>query len=162
MTKQNPIDAIQLNSSVTMPLSKTADQISGTFYFRPQKIQTHPGKEFHLAILEENLFGLAESVLTVSFNPNLIEFIGISEDNPSTRKGFVGGASIITKPGVGQVVLHIRLSPHSRKPGDILANLIFKGKQNGTTLIGMTPAFAHDVTGKNLAFSAQAGTIAIQ
>lgn len=143
-------------------LGKGHSETPGLITVHPQNLLAKPGQEFQVEIQEENLQTLAESVLTITFNPKQIEFLRASGGtSANTITGSVGSI-VTTKPGIGQVVLHIRRSHDSIEEGVSLVSLFFKGTNHGNSPIMIHPAFVHDARGHNLAFSAQSGTITIQ
>jgi len=103
---------------------------SGLITLRPSDVSALVGQEFRLDVATTKLDAFRESVVTVSYDPKLIEF----------RRVGPGAAAISARATDGQVILTMRRQGSGGAGESVLAMLFFQAKVKGDLTLTMETA----------------------
>jgi len=118
-----------------------------TLAFRPPDLATALGQEFRLDLTSTQLEGLSESLVTIAFDPQALEF----------RQAAPAAATLTasTIPGPGQVALTLRPQAPTATGSGVLATLVFQAKTPGDFPITLQQASVSGAAGKTIAVTTE-------
>jgi general secretion pathway protein D len=98
----------------------------------PPALSAALGQEVRVDLMAEQLTGLTEAVLTVSFDSQALEFRRALEGAVLEQSGAPAALTVSAGPGTGQVSLRLRRQGPSPPSGGVLATLVFQTKTAGS------------------------------
>lgn len=140
----------------------TTARLTGMLHIQPSHLSTTVGQDIRVDLHAQGLEGLTESVVTVNFNPTLLEFVRSSEGALLQQGQGSTGTMVAAQPGTGQVILHIRRHGTSRPGTGSLVALFFRTLQPGTSPLTIRPTLVQGVGGHRLQVSVQPGMVVVQ
>ena len=101
--------------------------------FKPSELATGIGQEFQIGLMAQSLEGLTEGVVTVEYDPQILEFRRVVEGELLKRRG--GRSSVIasSNPSTGSVQLTMRRQGEPASGNGGLVMLTFAGKAPGVS-----------------------------
>ena len=103
--------------------------------FRPATLSALTGQEFPMNLMAENVTGMTEAVLVVSYNPTVLEFRRALVGEFLKSGGAPASVMIATHPGKGQVELRMRRDGPPVSGSGVLASLFFRAKAPGLATV---------------------------
>ncbi len=128
-----PISGPARGTSVPSAGSSSSDLVtSGPALIRlsPAELSTQVGQEFQVDLSTSSLEALTESMVTVAYDPKLLEF----------RRVGPGTAAITARSMDGQVIVTVRRQGGERTGESVLAMLFFQAKAKGEGVLTMETA----------------------
>lgn len=101
----------------------------------PPALSTGVGQEFRLDLTADRIDALTESVVTVSYNPQVIEFRRAVERDRLKQEDAVTAATLTADPANGHVAIRLRQQDAATAGPDVLTTLVFQAKASGTSPI---------------------------
>ena len=115
------------NPAAPAPSSDLVARGATAISFTPSEVSAMVGQEFRLDLSTSALESLTESMVTVSYDPQLVEF----------RQVGPGAAAISARATDGQVVLTMRRPGSGGTGASVLATLLFQAKVKGDATVTM-------------------------
>ena len=116
-----------------------------TLAFRPPDLATALGQEFRLDLTSTQLEGLSESLVTIAFDPQALEF----------RRAAPAAATLTASTSPGQVALTLRPQAPTATGSGVLATLVFQAKTPGDFPITLQQASVSGAAGKTIAVTTE-------
>ncbi len=134
--------------AVTQPPPTVVAKGGPVFSFRPSELSTLVGQEVRLDLSADQLGAFTESILTVGFDPNILELRQALEGEVLKRA--IGAASMTASgdPSTGQVELRIRRQGDSGAGNGVLATLVLRAKAAGSSPILLIKSVVSGSDGK--------------
>ncbi len=134
--------------AVTQPPPTVVAKGGPVFSFRPSELSTLVGQEVRLDLSADQLGAFTESILTVGFDPNILELRQALEGEVLKRA--IGAASMTASgdPSTGQVELRIRRQGDSGAGNGVLATLVLRAKAAGSSPILLKKSVVSGSDGK--------------
>jgi general secretion pathway protein D len=127
-----------------VPQSPTVQQDGGVVVaggtavlaIRPPELSAFAGQEFAVEMLADNIESLAESTVTVTYDPKVLEFRRAVEGEFLTRSGAPGSVTIVSAtPTAGQMTFRFQREGAAVSGSGVLATLFFQGKASGSSVV---------------------------
>ncbi len=133
---------------MTQPPPTVVAKGGPVFSFRPSELSTLVGQEVRLDLSADQLGAFTESILTVGFDPNILELRQALEGEVLKRA--IGAASMTASgdPSTGQVELRIRRQGDSGAGNGVLATLVLRAKAAGSSPILLKKSVVSGSDGK--------------
>jgi len=131
-------------SSLPAPVPSAAGS-APTLAFRPPDLATALGQEFRLDLTSTQLEGLSESLVTIAFDPQALEF----------RQAAPAAATLTASTSPGQVALTLRPQAPTATGSGVLATLVFQAKTPGDFPITLQQASVSGAAGKTIAVTTE-------
>ena len=123
-----------LAGSLGVPSSSRAGAGHGTVLtFKPSELATGIGQEFQIGLVAQSLEGLTEGVVTVEYDPQVLEFRRVVEGELLKRRGGRSSVTASLNPGTGSVQLTMRRQGEPASGNGGLVMLTFAGKAPGVS-----------------------------
>jgi general secretion pathway protein D len=100
---------------------------------RPPGLSTFAGQEFRTDLTVDNIDGLSESVVTVAYDPQVVEFQRAMEGDLLKRDGGQGTITLSADPTAGHIQLRLRRQGPPVSGSGVLATLVFQAKAPGAS-----------------------------
>lgn len=116
----------------------------------PSELATTVGQEFQVEVTAEQIAGLSESVLTLAYDSNALEFRRALEGEFLTQGGTPVALTVSANPSAGQVALHLRRQGPPSSGGGVVAKFFFQAKAPGSFPITIQQATVSGADGKTI------------
>ena len=127
------------------PPAEVAARPAPTLAFRPPELATALGQEFRLDLTSTQLEGLTESLVTIAFDPQALEF----------RRATPAAATLTASTSPGQVALTLRPQAPGAAGSGVLATLVFQAKTGGDFPITLQQGSVSGAAGKTIAVTTE-------
>jgi general secretion pathway protein D len=106
---------------------------AATLALYPPEISAYAGQEFRIDLVVDNLETLTESAVTVTYNPQVLEFRRASEGELLKQGASSASVTISASPAAGQLELTMRRQGAPASGAGVLAMLFFQAKGPGVS-----------------------------
>ena len=123
-----------LPGSQSAPTLSRATAGHGTVLaLKPSELATGIGQEFQVGLVAESLEGLTEGVVTVEYDPQILEFRRVVEGELLKRRGGRASVTVSPNPSRGSVQLTMRRQGEPASGNGGLVMLTFAGRAPGVS-----------------------------
>ncbi len=134
----------------------------GILAIRPSRLVTRVGQHFRVDLTAQQLGNVSASVLTVTYDPQLLEFVRASEGPLLKQDGSPSGATVVESAGAGRIVLRLQRPGAGSPASGTLASLFFQAKSQGTSQLTLEPITASGPEGRALPLSVRPGAVVVR
>jgi len=110
----------------------------------------------------DQLDSLTESIVSVTYNPQVLEFRRVMDGEMLKRDNVPAAASLSANPAVGQVALHLRRQGAPVSGSGVLARLFFQAKGPGTSPLTIQQATVSGAGGKHVPVTVERAVVVVQ
>lgn len=135
---------------------------AGVLAIRPPQLATAVGQEIAVDLTAGQLDSLTESIVSVTYNPQVLEFRRVMDGEMLKRDNVPASASVSANPAVGQVALHLKRQGASVSGGGVLARLFFQAKSAGTSPLTIQQATVIGAGGKHIPVTVERAVVVVQ
>jgi len=100
---------------------------------KPSELATGIGQEFQVGLVAESLEGLTEGVVTVEYDPQVLEFRRVVEGELLKRRGGRASVTVSPNPSRGSVQFTMRRQGEPASGNGGLVMLTFAGRAPGVS-----------------------------
>ncbi len=130
---------------------------------RPPELSAFAGQEFAVELLADNVESLAESSVTVSYDPKVLEFRRAVEGEFLTRNGASGSVTIaVAAPAQGQMTLRLQREGTPAAGSGVLATVFFQGKAAGSSVVEIQNPTVSGAGAKQIPVTVKRGQIKVR
>ena len=149
--------------AATMPPSPTAPPMVALLSVRPTDGTVQRGKEARVDMLVANANALMESIVTLRYDPNVLEFRQALDGEFLKREGAAASMVVDSNPIAGTVTVQVtRLEGKGVTGGGVLATLAFTGKTAGVSPLAIQSPQLRDAGKAVLPASSGQGVLRVQ
>ena len=135
---------------------------AGILAIRPPQLATAVGQEIAVDLMAGQLDSLTESIVSVLYNPQVLEFRRVMDGEMLKRDNVPASASVSANPAVGQVAVHLRRQGASVSGSGVLARLFFQAKTAGTSPLTIQQATVIGAGGKHIPVTVERAVVVVQ
>jgi general secretion pathway protein D len=135
---------------------------AGVLAIRPPQLSTTVGQEIAVDVTAGQLDSLTESIVSVIYNPQVLEFRRVMDGEMLKRDNVPASASVSANPAVGQVAIHLRRQGASVSGSGVLARLFFQAKSAGTSPLTIQQATVVGAGGKHIPVTVERAVVVVQ
>ena len=135
---------------------------AGMLAIQPSQLATPGGQEIAVDLTARQLDSLTESIVSVSYNPQVLEFRRVMDGEMLKRDNVPASASVSANPAVGQVALHLRRQGATVSGSGVLARLYFQAKSAGTSPLTIQQATVIGAGGKHIPVTVERAVVQVQ
>jgi general secretion pathway protein D len=130
---------------------------------QPPELSAFAGQEFAVELLADNIESLAESTVTVTYDPKVIEFRRAAEGEFLTRNGAPGSVTIASAtPTAGQMTFRFQREGTPVSGSGVLAKLFFQGKASGNSAVEIQSPTVSGAGAKPIPVTVKRGQIKVR
>jgi general secretion pathway protein D len=129
---------------------------------RPPELSTFAGQEFRTDLTVDNMESLSESVVTVAYDPQVIEFRRAMEGDLLKRDGGQGTITLSADPTAGRVQLRLRRHGPPVAGTGVLAALVFQAKTPGASSLDILQPTVTGASNKSIPVNVTRGQIRVR
>jgi len=135
---------------------------AGVLAIRPSQLAAAVGQEVAVDLTADQLDSLTESIVSVTYNPQVLEFRRVMDGEMLKRDNVPAAASLSANPAVGQVALHLRRQGAPVSGSGVLARLFFQAKGPGTSPLTIQQATVSGAGGKHVPVTVERAVVVVQ
>jgi general secretion pathway protein D len=162
--------SIQPTAPVTPPVPAGSPAVpqdmlargAGVLAIRPSQLAAAVGQEVAVDLTADQLDSLTESIVSVTYNPQVLEFRRVMDGEMLKRDNVPAAASVSANPAVGQVALHLRRQGAPVSGSGVLARLFFQAKGAGTSPLTIQQATVSGAGGKQVPVTVEPAVVVVQ
>jgi general secretion pathway protein D len=130
---------------------------------RPPELSAFAGQEFAVELLADNIESFAESSVTVSYDPKVLEFQRALEGEFLTRNGTPASITIVSAtPTAGQITFRLQRGGEPVAGSGVLAMVFFKGKAAGSSAVEIQNPTVSGTGAKPIPVTVKRGQITVK
>jgi len=130
---------------------------------RPPELSAFAGQEFAVELLADNVESMAESTVTVSYDPKVLEFRRAVEGEFLTRNGVPGSVTIVSAtPAAGQVTFTFKRQGAPIAGSGVLGVVFFQGKAAGSSAVDIQDPAVSGAGAKPIPVTVKRGLIRVR
>lgn len=119
-------------------------------------------EEVRLDLTANNLESLTDSVMTIAFDPQVLEFRQVLEGEFLKRDGVTAAATLAATPSAGQVELRFRRQGNPASGSGVLATLVFQAKKTGASPVVIQKSVVTGAGGKSIPVKPEIGLVRVR
>jgi len=135
---------------------------AGVLAIRPSQLAAAVGQEVAVDLMADQLDSLTESIVSVTYNPQVLEFQRVMDGEMLKRDNVPAAASVSANPAVGQVALHLRRQGAPVSGSGVLARLFFQAKGAGTSPLTIQQATVSGAGSKHVPVTVEQAVVVVQ
>ena len=135
---------------------------AGVLALRPSRLLTTVGQQFRVDLTADQVANFTQSVVTLTYNPKLLEFVRLSEGVLLSRSTGPSGATAAEDPEAGKLVLQVRRQGTESVVSGALAVLFFKAKGAGTSPLTLQSTQLVGAQGQSLSVSVRPASVVVR
>ncbi len=150
---------------LSQPVPPTPDIVArgpAVLGFLPVEAAVAVGQEVRLDLTANNLESLTDSVMTIAFDPQVLEFRQVLEGEFLKRDGVTSAATLSATPAAGQVELRLRRQGPPASGSGVLATLVFQAKKAGASPVVIQKSMVSGAGGKVVPVKPEIGLIRVK
>jgi general secretion pathway protein D len=129
---------------------------------RPVELSALTGQEFRADLTGDNIESLTESVVTLVYDPKVVEFRRAVEGELLKRDGGQASVTLSADPTAGRMELHLRRQGPPVSGSGVMATVIFQGKQAGSSSIEILQPTVTGAGSKSIPVSVVRGQVRVR
>jgi len=135
---------------------------AATLALYPPEVSAYAGQEFRIDLTVDNLETLTESAVTVTYNPQVLEFRRASEGELLKQGASSASVTISASPAAGQLELTMQRQGTPASGAGVLAMLFFQAKGPGVSDVDIPKARVGGADNKVVPVSTWRGQVRVR
>jgi hypothetical protein len=155
---------VPLPSASTQPATPPFAVAGGAavLALRPPELSAFAGQEFRADLTADNVESFSDSVVTVAYDPKIVEFRRAMEGDLLKRDNGQGTITLSADPVAGRIQLQLRRQGAPVSGGGVLATLIFQAKASGASPIDIVQPSVTGASSKSIPVTVTRGQVRVR